>query len=154
MGIESIFESQKLQSTMSISEISSSYLSSLNSTTNIDNKKQSLDSARFSTDAAFKDKSIKDGVVRGLSGILGILVLSNSINNLREDFKNNKIDFWIVSRVIVDFTASGALIGYAFNNVLFGILIGAIVGLIALIVELVSLKKKNASRKQLRFFGR
>jgi len=47
-----------------------------------------------------------------------------------------------ISRIIMDFTASGALIGYAAGYTLWGISLGASLGLSLLIVELFCIKKK------------
>ena len=107
-----------------------------------DGKKESIESAKFSAETAFKDSNIKETLAKTLGGVLGLLVLFGSITNIIEDFKTKKKNPWTYSRIILDFTASGALIGYAFENTMFGLKFGIIIGIITLLAEVILLRKK------------
>jgi hypothetical protein len=105
-------------------------------------KKETIESAKFSAETTFKDANLKETFGRTLGGILGVLVLFGSITNVIQDFKIKKRNPWIYSRIILDFTASGALIGYALENTLWGLKLGVAVGLIILMVEMICLRNK------------
>ena len=104
-------------------------------------KKESIDNAKMSAETAFKDTTLKANVGRTLGGIFGFLVLLGSVTNVIEDFKKNKRNPWVYSRIILDFVASGALIGYALKNTLLGLELGVTAGGIILIMELIYIKK-------------
>jgi hypothetical protein len=105
-------------------------------------KKETIESAKFSAETTFKDSKLKESLGKTLGGILGVLVLFGSITNVLDDFKTKKRNPWTFSRIILDFTASGALIGYALENTLIGLKLGISVGLIMLLAELILLRKK------------
>jgi len=104
-------------------------------------KKESIESAKFSAETTLKDSRIKETLGRSLGGFLGVLLLFGAITNVAKDIKDKKKSPWIFSRIIMDFTASGALIGYAIGYTLRGISIGAVIGLATLIFELIYSKK-------------
>jgi hypothetical protein len=108
----------------------------------MEGKKESIESAKFSAETALKDSRIKETIGRTLGGLLGIFLLFGSITNVIKDFSNKKKSPWIYSRIIMDFTASGALIGYAVGYTLGGIGIGFLIGIITLIAELYCINKK------------
>jgi hypothetical protein len=102
----------------------------------VEGKKESIDGARVSAETVLKDNRLKETIGRMLGGILGILVLFGSITNVIQDFKTRKRSPWVYSRIILDFVASGVLIGYALEQTLFGLLSGLTVGIIILLCEL------------------
>lgn len=104
-------------------------------------KKESIESAKFSAETTLKDSKLKETLGRTLGGILGVLVLLGSITNVVQDFKDKKKGPWTYSRIILDFTASGALIGYALENTLLGLKFGIILGLSVLLIEIILLRK-------------
>ena len=104
-------------------------------------KKESIESARFSVDTTLKDSKLRDNLGKTFGGVLGGLVLLGSLTNVIEDFKTKKKNPWVYSRIILDFMASGALIGYAFENTLLGLKCGIAIGVITLILELIFIKK-------------
>lgn len=111
-------------------------------TTNIaEGKKESIDSARVSAETALKDSKIKETIGRTFGGILGVLVLLGSVTNVIEDFKVKKRNTWVYPRIILDFMASGALIGYALENTVLGLKAGLLVGFLTLLIELLFIKK-------------
>ncbi len=69
------------------------------------------------------------------------MVLFGSVTNVIQDFKTKKTSPWVYSRIVVDFVASGALIGYALNQTLMGLITGFFIGIVTLIMELIYLKK-------------
>lgn len=116
-----------------------------NITTQIDlseGRKESIESLRYSTETVMKDNKLKEIFGRTLGGIFGFAILFSSITNVVTDFKSKKRSPWIYSRIILDFTASGALIGYALGETLIGISLGIAIGLIILILEVIT-KRKN-----------
>lgn len=107
----------------------------------VEGKRESIDSARVSADTVLKDSKIRDTIGRFFGGFLGLMVLFGSVTNVIQDFKTKKTSPWVYSRIVVDFVASGALIGYALNQTLIGIIAGFTIGILTLIMELVYLKK-------------
>jgi hypothetical protein len=105
-------------------------------------KKESIESAKFSAETTVKDSRLKETVGRSLGGLLGILLLFGAITNVAKDIKEKKKSPWIFSRIIMDFTASGALIGYAIGYTLQGISLGALIGIATVIFELIYSRKK------------
>lgn len=102
----------------------------------VEGKKESIDGARVSAETVLKDNRLKETIGRILGGILGLLVLFGSITNVIQDFKTKKRSPWVYSRIILDFVASGVLIGYALEQTLLGLLSGLTVGIIILLCEL------------------
>jgi hypothetical protein len=116
----------------------------LNKTINFgDGKKESIESAKFSVDTTLKDAKLKDTLGRTFGGVLGGLVLLGSLTNVFEDFKSKKKNPWVYSRIILDFMASGALIGYALENTLLGLKFGLAIGALTLILELFLIKREK-----------
>lgn len=107
----------------------------------VEGKKESIDSVRVSADTVLKDSRIRETIGRFFGGFFGIMVLFGSITNVIQDFKTKKMSPWVYSRIVVDFVASGALIGYALNRTLIGIVAGLIIGILTLIMEMLYLKK-------------
>lgn len=107
----------------------------------IEGKRESIDSARVSADTVLKDSKIRDTIGRFLGGFLGLMVLFGSVTNVIQDFKTKKTSPWVYSRIVVDFVASGALIGYALNQTLAGLIAGFTIGVLTLVMELIYLKK-------------
>jgi hypothetical protein len=105
-------------------------------------KKESIESARYSAETTLKDSNLREGIGRGFGGFLGFLILMGSITNVIEDFKIKKKNIWTYSRIILDFIASGALIGYALENTLLGLKVGGIIGLTTLVAECVFIRSK------------
>jgi len=101
----------------------------------IESRKDSIEKAKFSSETVLRDSSIKEGITRIIGGMFGFLVLLSSISNVEKDFKSKVRSPWTYSRIILDFTASGALIGYAIKNTLIGITLGLIIGVIMVIIE-------------------
>jgi len=104
-----------------------------------------VETAKFSAESALEEEKIQRSTVKSIGGVLGILLLFNSVVNVIKDIKTRKINGWTYSRVLVDFTVSGGLIGYAFSNMLFGMEIGVFMGVIILIIELLIIKHKLLS---------
>ena len=102
----------------------------------VEGKKESIDGARVSAETVLKDNSLKETMGKMLGGILGLLVLFGSITNVIQDFKTRKRSPWVYSRIILDFVASGVLIGYALEQTLVGLLSGLTIGVIILLCEL------------------
>ncbi len=102
----------------------------------IEGKKESMDGARVSAETVLKDNKTKELLGRIFGGLLGFLVLFGSITNVIEDFKTKKRSPWVYSRIMLDFIASGALIGYALEQTLWGLYVGLTVGGIILVCEL------------------
>lgn len=107
----------------------------------VEGKKESIDSVRVSADTILKDNKIRDTIGRFFGGFLGLMVLFGSVTNVIQDFKTKKTSPWVYSRIVVDFVASGALIGYALNQTLIGLITGFAIGILTLIMELIYLKK-------------
>ena len=101
----------------------------------IESRKASIEKAKFSSETVLRDSSIKESITRIIGGMFGFLVLINSISNIEKDFKSKNKNQWIYSRIIMDFTASGALIGYAAKNTIIGLVIGLIFGIIMVVIE-------------------
>lgn len=99
-------------------------------------KKESIESAKFSAETTVKDSRIKETIGRSLGGLLGIFLLFGAITNVAKDLKAKKKSPWIFSRIIMDFTASGALIGYALGYTLQGLSLGVVIGILTLLFEL------------------
>ena len=59
----------------------------------------------------------------------------NSVLSVRKDLKRKKIEKWVYSRVIIDFTVSGGLIGFALKNMMLGLEIGFLIGIFVLMSE-------------------
>jgi hypothetical protein len=110
-------------------------------------KKESIDSAKYSADAVLRDKSIGEVITKSISGIFGATVLFGSITNVIKDFRNNKKSPWVFSRILVDFLASGALIGYALGYTLIGIYVGSSIGVLTLIAEIIFKKRCDKKRE-------
>lgn len=104
-------------------------------------KKESIESLRYSTDTVLRDNNIKQIIGRIFGGIFGITILFSSITNVITDFKLKKRSPWIYSRIILDFTASGTLIGYTINHTIPGLFIGLGVGITTLIAEIITKNK-------------
>jgi hypothetical protein len=102
-----------------------------------------VETAKFSAESALEEEKMERSTVKGIGGILGILLLFNSIANVIKDIKTKKMNGWTYSRVLVDFTVSGGLIGYAFSNMLFGMKVGIIIGIMILFIELYLVKYKK-----------
>jgi hypothetical protein len=102
----------------------------------LEGKKESIDGARVSAETVMKDNRIKETLGRIFGGMLGLLVLFGSITNVIQDFKTKKRSPWVYSRIIIDFVASGALIGYALEQTLWGLIAGFGIGIITMLVEI------------------
>jgi len=101
----------------------------------IESRKDSIERARFSSEAVLRDSSIKESITKIIGGMFGFLILISSISNIEKDFKLKNKNPWVYSRIILDFTASGALIGYAAKNTLIGLAIGLVFGITMVIIE-------------------
>jgi hypothetical protein len=95
-----------------------------------------VETAKFSAESAAAEQELDTGVVRAIGGFLGALILFNSIANVFRDVKKRKLNPWSYTRVVLDFTVSGALIGYGFEHMLVGIQAGFVIGIVTLLLEL------------------
>jgi hypothetical protein len=102
----------------------------------LEGKKDSIEGAKVSAETLMKDSKTKELLGRFFGGILGVMVLFGSITNVIQDFKTKKRSPWVYCRIILDFVASGALIGYALEQTLIGLSIGLIIGIITMLFEL------------------
>jgi hypothetical protein len=107
-----------------------------------DSKKSSVDSAKYSADVALKDKSLKENFVSCLSFLFGLAVFFSSVGNVYIDIKKQRKSLWVYFRIIIDFVASGVLIGYALNYTIWGLGLGFSVGILAIVIELKMIKNK------------
>jgi len=105
-------------------------------------KKETIEGAKISAETALKDSRLKETLGRSLGGLLGVFFLFGSITNVLQDFRRNKRNPWTYSRILLDFTASGALIGYALEDTLLGLKLGIGIGVITLLAELIFIRKK------------
>ncbi len=117
----------------------------IDTTISAESKKQSIESARYSSETLMKDSTLGKSIVRTAGGIFGSLILLRSIGGVLNDIKSEKMDSWIFSRVILDFTASGTLIGFAVDRTLIGMIGGLSLGILSLITELFIFKQKKNS---------
>ncbi len=102
-----------------------------------------LESAKVSADSALAESKISSSIVSTLGGVLGVLVLFSSISNLAKDFRAKKTNPWTYSRIMIDFSVSGGLIGYAFGHMFLGLEAGFIIGILVLILELIFIRKNK-----------
>jgi hypothetical protein len=107
-----------------------------------DSRRENVENARFSADTLSRDAQLKN-IARAFSGILGVVILFRAIANTIYDLKHPKKNPWIFSRVILEFTASGILIGYSLSHILIGMSLGFFTGAAIVLVEL-KVFKKNA----------
>ena len=107
----------------------------------LESKRQSIESARYSSETLLRDENIGRTIARGAGAVFGSLVLLKSVEGVREDIRSKKMTSWTYSRVILDFTASGALIGFSAGFTLYGIILGITLGVGSLITEIVLLRK-------------
>lgn len=98
-------------------------------------RKDSLDGAKFSADTLYKDSALK-AMARTFSGILGSIMLLSAIGNIADNIKKKKKNFWIYPKTIMEFIASGVMIGYAVGYTLIGLIAGTGVGIVLLFIEL------------------
>jgi hypothetical protein len=106
-----------------------------------------VETAKFSAESAAAEQELDTSIVRAIGGFLGALILFNSIANVYRDIKRKKLNPWSYTRIVLDFTVSGALIGYGLEHMLFGIQAGFLVGIFTLILELLIIKKLKKKDK-------
>jgi hypothetical protein len=105
-------------------------------------RKDSLDGAKFSADTLYKDSTLKV-MMSAFSGILGSIMLLSAIGNIADNIKKKKKNFWIYPKTVLEFIASGVLIGYALGYTLIGLIAGAVVGVVLLAIEIKMIGKKE-----------
>ena len=105
-------------------------------------RKDSLDGAKASADTLYKDSALK-ALARTFSGVIGAIMLLSAIGNFADNIKSKKKNFWIYPKTVMEFVASGVLIGYAVEYTMMGLVAGASVGLILVFIELWMIRKNN-----------
>jgi hypothetical protein len=108
-----------------------------------------VETAKFSAESAAAEQELDTSIVRLIGGFLGALILFNSIANVFRDISKRKLNHWSYTRIVLDFTVSGALIGYGLKNMLFGIQAGFIVGIITLLIEVSIIKRLNKRKENI-----
>ena len=113
------------------------------SKTTADEQIMKVETAKFSAESAAAERELEPSMVKGIGGFLGALILFNSIANVFRDVKRKKLNPWSYTRIILDFTVSGAMIGYGLGQMLLGMKSGLVLGLITLVTELIIIKRRN-----------